>query len=1117
MKEDFIDKYLQIYQEFLTQYDLFNYDYNKSKLEKLRQFFKLPKGSSDEVIINKAVKKGVPGFKKIQRYYKEYNWKPLEEIFQDYYNKHFHIIWGYYSVLDSDSKTLLYFLSKDFSDDNKEIFVDSSFWKFTYIPIPARIQNSKLNSVIKSIANDDKRFFNRSIFETPTIYRSNSWSLEENEIQKLYSNTYLQKLNKTSSFNVVFGDEVLFFLYGYLYFSGRYKKLNDIWNKLFLNRNFEFGSHRTPKIKQLTKFALSVESKLININRQLSLHHFLNLYKYKEDWGTNNEFNLRKKVDNIINNLLLESKIKNKSRKDIKEKDDQSEGEIENFLAEFHTCIIIIFEALIEKADKFFSSQHSDIQLQNKVLKNRPDYKLEIWKILSRFNLEASLNLLKETEDNMLHDIFMFPMVKSWKESYKTKNLAYKQCLKNGLEEEVEIPLIMTTYINTLYGINGELDEDENSLSGFNITMEVCKALAKPLVESQFYGRLIRSKLLPQAIRAAISQVIARTTSHNTGSHVLANNLETECPKDLSAFKVYLRQRMLFNADIASNSSKFFSPILFTELTESFRRLRIVTKYISGIEGRSFSYFILEDNIVNTDLIVSLANDTLGFQAMYILFENLIRNYFKHGKGSGKLFDKENNGLKLSLLKVEYDNPYYYCFEISDGTVINDITIFARIKELIDNPILNSSNRLRPQGLGYLEIKAALCYLNDVPLDHIDNPVIKNDNTKKVFEVLPISDKHNILRYQFLLPKPFFIKLSNSNSLDKSSLEKGIVDSKFPTEFDSQCLYFYGDPTVKQLSNSSLTPRVVDSSHCPKSFSDIHFLIDEFYNHWLRDLNDYTNFSCYILDGEKTDIKYYEIVFNQTNESIERNELLSNRYSIFFDNHGSRIDYILSNKQNIGIFFYEDYGTESYTGKKISNLEFEKPYLLKQIFEASKIKIAIIDERIQRHAIQPYNKFNQECSTEETLLAEILELSNIFIPIIENTNIDLNSENFENSLKSEIKLYCEKWLKSEKLDFLIIHLGVLEKFTSDKSSESIHKIIQEIKPDNMENSHLIIISERGTPDNIREDYRFLHFSNVSKYIIEERSKMGLVNSIFNSRSLKNQTHKNDNYNNFHKA
>ena len=608
-----------------------------------------------------------------------------------------------------------------------------------------------------------------------------------------------------------------------------------------------------------------------------------------------------------------------------------------------------------------------------------------------------------------------------------------------------------------------------------------------------------------QAIRAAISQVNARTTSHNTGSHILANNIENERKDNLTSFKIYLRQRMLYNADIASNSFKAFGPVSFTSLTESFKQLVIVKKYISGIEGKTFDSFSLDKNISNTELIVSLSNDTLGFQAIFILFENLIRNYFKHGKGSGVLFNKGTNSLKLKVKRVDYENPYSYCFEISDGTIIDDDNVYERISLLINSPILDSSNKLRNEGLGYLEIKAALCYLNDISLDRIDNPHVKNDSLKRIFEVLPITERDRTLRYQFILPKPFYIKLCDSSELNQSLLVKGIVDCQVVTEFDKHCLYYY-KRAEGGVQKSSLTPRIVSQTALHKyNTKDINQLVFQFYEAWLTNIPGYESHSCYLLDGDKENVKYNKITYSVQHTITLQEEISSQQLKILLDDHGKRFDFIYTNKDKLGDLYYEDYQSLSYIGKKIGNLDFEKPYFLKQLFEAAKTKVVIFDERVQRHAARQYKEINPNSSIEGVSVCDALKLSNVYSPLDNTDRINLNAEVFDESLKNKLKTFAEEVFNSEsanlKLNFLIIHLGVLEKFTSDKSIESINSIIQEIIPTCIDSSQIIVISERGTPDNLKESYRFLHFSNVAKYLIEEKSKLGLVNAIFNSRSL----------------
>ncbi|MEO1263945.1 MAG: hypothetical protein AAFZ15_34385, partial [Bacteroidota bacterium] len=246
--------------------------------------------------------------------------------------------------------------------------------------------------------------------------------------------------------------------------------------------------------------------------------------------------------------------------------------------------------------------------------------------------------------------------------------------------------------------------------------------------------------------KATLAEVCARTTSHNTGSHILARRLGPylQSPKEVLQFQSYLRQRMLYNVDMVSASPSFEKTEKLNDLLKDFKSLDFVTECISGVNGMKFGDFILSKSRNRADkgkikrLNISLSNGILGKHALFILFENLIRNYFKHNSGRGRLFDKENNTINIEItLDERFSTNKYHCLNITDGSSLKGRVINDRIIKFLFDPILNKDNKLRSEGLGFLEIRAALCYLNNIPLKEIDSfQLDREEEFPKVIELV---------------------------------------------------------------------------------------------------------------------------------------------------------------------------------------------------------------------------------------------------------------------------------------------------------------------------------------------------------------------------------------------
>lgn len=607
------------------------------------------------------------------------------------------------------------------------------------------------------------------------------------------------------------------------------------------------------------------------------------------------------------------------------------------------------------------------------------------------------------------------------------------------------------------------------------------------------------------AKKAAISQVLARTTSHNTGSHILSNSLSEYDINDIESFRVYLRQRMLFNADLTSNSSKSYSPVRLFDVAESFKCIEIVKRNISGLENCFFSEFRIDKNL--KDATISLPNGVLGYHALYIIFENLIRNYFKHGNGTGANITvwEDVKYLDISINQLHnLSNDFYFSIDISDGSEINSEK-HKRIESLIDNPILNENDELRSEGLGYLEIKAALCYINNIPFDEIDSPYVydlhDNKTSNKVFAIRSLKPEDNSLHYRIFLPKPFIVKASNSKILNKELLRSGIVDSITPTTFDSRCQYYFG---LQPSNPSGVSPRVLSKTfrfNHPSEFMAEYFsevlgkLIDKVSIINLKQTKDFQGLKFLTLQRLESGYNFIETPFSPGK-------------CILLDDHTGRLNIVLRNNDKLGNYFYEDFKGDSHFGTMIRNVEQlnEEPFFIQKIIEAFFTKIIIIDERIQKYSELDYSSVNSNYKTDaEEPIKTKLVLGKSGIAIPEKSLINLNSPDIDrNVFCDNLKTFIEsEILNCDLKPFVLIHLGIIEKLTDDKSPKSITNVIERIKPNSLSDDSIVIISERGTPKNIEPMYRFMHYSNVARNLIEEKSKYFLLDAVFASRCLIN--------------
>jgi hypothetical protein len=205
---------------------------------------------------------------------------------------------------------------------------------------------------------------------------------------------------------------------------------------------------------------------------------------------------------------------------------------------------------------------------------------------------------------------------------------------------------------------------------------------------SMVFERLRESRkdIIEQATRAAISQVMARNTSHNIGAHVM-NKLVGDLSKlilknfknyksdiklyieeednnkilldQISIFNNYVKCRMDYLADISfgtplMQTNKYAYGDLFKELD----KVRLLLEHISGLDNWPFEIKFQrngkdfqKDSNGNCldDLLVAIPNDILGTQAFYNILENIIRNSAKHAQ---KQIVKDENGNDITPTTV---------------------------------------------------------------------------------------------------------------------------------------------------------------------------------------------------------------------------------------------------------------------------------------------------------------------------------------------------------------------------------------------------------------------------------------------------------------------------------
>lgn len=618
----------------------------------------------------------------------------------------------------------------------------------------------------------------------------------------------------------------------------------------------------------------------------------------------------------------------------------------------------------------------------------------------------------------------------------------------------------------------------------------------------------------------------------------------------------YLKIRMDYIADITTSTPVMENTkSLKNEVIKGFLRIFLLINTISGIS--EFKYKI---KLPKDDFLLSIPNDVLGNHAFYVILENLIRNTAKHSSGSGTEFvfeikieeaeiylkdylqladdkrkdeahpnelyavsivikpketgsrikiDAGKKGIIIENYKKEHQADTKGIIKIDEINVENYIDWIAfEQNEIINRSILHEeTGQLRQGGWGILEIEASAAYLRRIPKEDIekeeydvnlflgnsfDNDTFFNEKGKiNILKAYVEDEKY--LAYRFFVYKPREILLIVGEEKDKV----------FTTKKD------WNDDIKSKWLSSGI--KVIEKINEDESEVYPHRLVVDYTNN--KNLSGNTScFSRQILvnpqikiDCANKDIniirndiwKYYIDNFANKNENFIPYKKISHRYS----SHGENYNNLLK----IPPIYVEikTSDNQQWTDRKVVK-EWEDWETDKWTISCN-TKIKVIDERIQDFALK--NSYSAE-GGKKILYNDIYKNTRILIP---DEKIDLNKQNFDETFNL-IKDYIQD--PNDNIDFLVIHLGIIEKLISSYKDYSYNKekpneiesFIKEVlckvnNNDIIEYDKIIVISGRGKPHNLPKNIRFLNYSVVAQYLIDRRCKYTFAEVVHSARKL----------------
>lgn len=637
-----------------------------------------------------------------------------------------------------------------------------------------------------------------------------------------------------------------------------------------------------------------------------------------------------------------------------------------------------------------------------------------------------------------------------------------------------------------------------------------------------------RNDIETAAVRAAISQVMARNMNHNIGSHVL-NNLtdgsilskiinyecksyqpcselkdlkeESKIIHQLAIYNNYVKCRMDYLADIT-----FGTPVMHTnkkvyaELYKDFDKVRLLLDHISGL-SKNFQFqinFTLNGNSITAtdDFSIALPNDLLGCQAFYNIIENVIRNTAKHNqKKSGTTTFTVNFKEITDKSKSVNGKELWYEVEIFDDVKISKIKNLVKSQnEKLNLSVLNKNNQLRNSSLGLLEMEASAAYLRKLDITTIEEDIYEVGYDKKIsnkhgnLNILKAFNKNGALGYRFFVSKPtefLFVGDFDLTANQKKELsKKGIwvrTETEFVNELKAGIVFnhqFILSTTngIEKFKTSLPVRNITIDANSPivkllktGSFENIeHWIWQEWFN------KNKGSFECINIMTSYSDKKHNQL----------------NRYNIAISHHATTIE---SCKKDFGekINAFDVLSSNALNklpdinGKELvvyidqlKNDNVPNHITKFKLFEAYTNTVAVIDERIQRYSNEPYLGLENK---------EIFSFTNVILP----NDIELASDNYTKAITKKIETFAQKAIAESK--FLVVHYSILERMYGSRNKKIDETLIKW-----SEKTRVVVTSGRGKPPELpSKNVCYVNLSPILNAFTQVRSKYA-INYLLNT-------------------
>ena len=677
------------------------------------------------------------------------------------------------------------------------------------------------------------------------------------------------------------------------------------------------------------------------------------------------------------------------------------------------------------------------------------------------------------------------------------------------------------------------LEEDSKRLN--DLAQNVSSALSKNMFN--IITKLQQRAINEEAYRYAVAAISSRNLSHNLGSHVLSRLSSVEnikrhlgwekggySVKHFTTLLAYLRARMNLLADMSTTDPVASFAVRFNgEIIEYIRDQDLLLQYISGTELKNVE-IVYENKLQNQegkDIMVQSPNGELGFSAFAMILENIIRNTAKHEK-----LTKDTLTITISVSQ-EHKKARGYIINIFDDVDRSkrDIDKLVSIinQKFIESDIFSEGYSIRPSGWGIGEMKVAASYLrkkiSDVHYEvekKREIPFLKATCINKHYGSKEKPPKY-CFGYKLYLKKPREILIIEPKHDQLFEQSKGLAslgiktitieESQKSTAIHSHQLVVLTAAESKQViedkkrfpfrwvvMQGEAQRRALQAKLSNNTEEAILWLWEEWIKIYLS-VKGLTN----------QEFKLYELFENtrQLRQSCQEAEQHPEN-AIIFDSHAVQLsDGRLNNRDKY--HFYEAFTSLSPTGTLLQNKKSQMSDVREKLFhiallEAAITQILIIDERIQQEVSHRKETFLEGRMKNHTNFFEYLRGMNIHIP---DSDQDAKLRFYEINLPEGLEANLLNWITEQmqrvKVDFVVFHIGLLEKLISSNIFELEKWIMEKIKTIDSR-PEIIFISGRGKPHFMPNNISFQQYNNIARYVLDVPSKYHLCQMLFGART-----------------